>query len=154
MSLKSLLISISFSVVMMLSAGVGADAQSRLSFGEYKITSVRPTSFTSMAGTVSIAVNNSGRKLTVTNVSGILYKDSTPFIIGTANDFVVPAGQNTVSVRGNASLQTMSALFAFLADPSINPADYTCDFTAEVKIGNKTQLISEKGVPLSKYLKK
>ena len=154
MSLKSLFISLS-AVVMMLTAGINANAQAdKISFGEYKISSIRPTGFTSLRGTVAIEVNNSGKVMTVSNIKGTLYKGKSPFITGSAASFTIPSGKSTVGVSGNASLQTMSALFAFLANPSIDPASYSCDFTADLKIGDKTQEISYKGIPLSMIIKK
>ncbi len=150
MSLKSLFISLSAAVVMMLTAGLTANAQTdKLSFGQYKITSIRATGFTSLRGTVAIDVNNSGKVMTVSNIRGTIYKGKTPFITGSADSFTIPAGYSTVGVGGNASLPTLSALLAFLANPSIDPASYYCDFSAEVKIDNTTQQIAYTGLRLS-----
>lgn len=139
---------------LLLLAFQSANAQfSALSFGKYKITSIHATSFTSLDGTVALEVTNSFRRFTVQNISGIIYKGNTAFIIGTADDFQVPAGSNTVSITGHASLASTSALFALLSNPSIDPADYSFDVQAQIRTRRRVRTVEKKGIPLTRILK-
>lgn len=124
-----------------------------LSFGKYTIAGLSATSFTSLDGTLSIQITNSDRKMVITNISGVIYKGGMPFVIGTADDLTIVPGTETYDIRGHASLASMTALFALLSNPSINPADYTFDAKAEVKRRRKTSVVERKGIPLSAVLK-
>ncbi|MCQ2184076.1 MAG: hypothetical protein MJY62_01535 [Bacteroidales bacterium] len=142
-------------VVSLFAWGIPASAQlDKFSFGEHSVTSVRATSFTSMDGTVSLVVNNAGHKLTLTSISGMVYKKGTPFLIGTADDIVIPQGSSTVNVVGHASLPSMSALFTLIQDPTIDPAAYSIDVKFEIKRRMGTKVCEYKNIPLSRILKK
>lgn len=141
--------------VVSLAACLGASAQSsNLSIGSYKVKSVKPTSFTSVDGTVTINLANSGAKITITEISGIVYKGETPFMIGTADDIVIPAGESSLNVVGHCSLSSMSGVFALIANPTIDPAAYNADIYCKVRYKGKTREVDMKKVPLSTFLSK
>ena len=128
---------------------------SGLDFGSFKITSIVPTSFTSIDGTVNLTVEaNPYGKVIVTDVSGLIYKHGTPFIIGKADDMVIPAGKGSVDVQGHISLASTEALMTVLRDPSINPADYSADVKATVKVKGRVMIIEKQNMPLSRILKR
>lgn len=128
---------------------------SGLDFGSFKITSIVPTSFTSIDGTVNLTVEaNPYGKVTVTDVSGLIYKHGTPFIIGKADDMVIPAGKGSINVQGHISLASTEALMTVLRDPSINPADYSADVKATVKVKGRVMIIEKQNMPLSRILKR
>lgn len=147
------IIALAIAALISLSILPQASAQfSKLKFGSYKIESVSPTSFTSLDGVVSLVVDNTGRRFTVSNISGIAYSNGTPFVIGTAEDFTVPAGSSVLKLKGHAGLQSMSALFALIANPTINPANYTVDIKCDITQRRKTRTVEVKGLPLSAIL--
>lgn len=128
---------------------------SGLDFGSFKITSIVPTSFTSIDGTVNLTVkSNPYGKITVTDISGLIYKHGTPFIIGKAEDVVIPAGKGSINVQGHISLASTEALMAVLRDPSINSADYSADVKATVKVKGRMMIIEKQNMPLSRILKR
>lgn len=128
---------------------------SGLDFGSFRITSIVPTSFTSIDGAVTLTVEaNPYGKVTVTDISGLIYKHGTPFIIGKADDMVIPAGKGSINVQGHISLASTEALMAVLRDPSINPADYSADVKATVKVKGRTMIIEKQNMPLSRILKR
>ncbi len=126
---------------------------STLGFGDYRLVSVTPASFTSLDGVMNISISNPGKRITITGISGMVYKDGIPFLIGKADDLVILPGTNSVNVSGHASLQSMTALFALLANPTIDPSRYTFDVTAEVTVRHKSRTVVKKAVPLSYILK-
>lgn len=126
-----------------------------LDFGSFQITSIVPTSFTSMDGAINLTVKaNPYGKITITDATGIIYKQGTAFIIGKAEDVVIPAGQGSFNVLGHVSLASTEALMAVLRDPSINPSDYSADVKATVKIKGRTMIIEKQNLPLSRILKR
>ena len=128
---------------------------SGLDFGSFKITSIVPTSFTSIDGTVNLTVeSNPYGRITVTDISGLIYKHGTPFIIGKADDMVIPAGKGSINVQGHISLASTEALMTVLRDPSINPADYSADVKATVKVRGRVMIIEKQNMPLSRILKR
>ena len=128
---------------------------SGLDFGSFRITSIVPTSFTSIDGAVTLTVEaNPYGKVTVTDISGLIYKHGTPFIIGKADDMVIPAGKGSINVQGHISLASTEALMTVLRDPSINPADYSADVKATVKVKGRTMIIEKQNMPLSRILKR
>lgn len=152
--MKKFLAVLAASLCLALAFAPESKAQlSTLSFGDYHIVSVTPVSFTSLSGTMNISITNPGRKITISNINGMVYKDGIPFLIGNADDVVIAPGTNTVNVSGRASLQTTNALFALLANPTIDPSRYTFDVTAEVTVRHKTRTVTKKAVPLSYILK-
>ena len=140
---------------MMLAVSAPAHAQlGDLKFGSYKVTSVVPTSFTSLDGTVAISVTNPVSKINITGISGVVYKGDVPFLIGSADDVVIPSGTTELSVTGHAALESVSSLFALVRNPTIDPAAYTIDVKADIRIRGRKYPVEKKGIPLSRILKR
>ena len=106
---------------------------SRLHFGGYSITSLRPQSFSSVSGSGKVTVTNDTTSFVMKSVSGKVYKLGTPLVQGHSGDVYVPHGLSEVSVQGEASLcegvglwTILSCLFGF----DIN--DYTADVSMTV----------------------
>ena len=122
------------SAVMLVLMAVPARAQlSRLHFGGYSITSLRPQSFSSVTGSVKVTVTNDTTSFVMKNISGKVYKLGTPLVQGNAADVFVPHGLSEVGVQGEASLcegvgflTILSCLFGF------NINDYTADVSMTV----------------------
>jgi len=134
---------------------ISASAQmSNLSFLSFKVKSVKPTSFTSVDGIVTLSLVNSGSKITVTEISGIVYKGETPFMIGSAEDIVIPQGEVTLNLVGHCSLSSMGGVLALIADPTINPEAYNVDIACKIRYKGKEREAEVKQFPLSAFLVK
>ena len=122
------------SAVLLVLMAVPVRAQlTNLHFGGYSITSLRPQSFSSVAGSVKVNVTNDTTSFVMKNISGKVYKLGTPLVQGNAADVFVPHGLSEVGVQGEASLcegvgflTILSCLFGF------NINDYTADVSMTV----------------------
>ena len=133
-----------------------ADAASfgGITINSWTIQSISPTSFSSVDGSVRLNVNNTRGRIMISDISGIIYnKAGEMFIIGRADDLTIPRGVSDISVVGHCSLPSFTVLLTLLNNFSVNPADYTADIRANVKVGwGHTHLVEMKGVPLSTFL--
>ena len=123
----------------------------------WSLTSIRPTSFTSVDGVVTLTLSSTRRRTVISDITGTIYKkDGQAFIIGRADNLTIHRGNNqTLKVYGHGSLISYTALLSLLANPSINPADYVIDVSCTVKTGiHRPHPVELKGVPLSEYLGK
>ena len=94
---------------------IPAQAQlSRLSFGQYKISSISPRSLRSVDGAVQVQVRNDTTSFTMSNIRGIVYRNGTPFVQGYASDVNVNSGNNLITVPGNVSLCPGISLWSVL----------------------------------------
>ena len=152
------LIALAAAFVLALCIAPETDAVSKggITVNSWSLTSIRPTSFTSVDGVVTLNLTSTRRKTVISQISGTIYKkDGQAFIIGTANDLTIPKGESTVQVTGHGSLISYTALLSLLANPSLNPADYTMDVTCTVKTGyRRAHQVEMKGVPVSTFLGK
>lgn len=128
---------------------------SGLSVNSWKITTVKPTSFSSLDGAVRMNITNKGQRMIVTEISGVIYnKAGEMYVIGTAENLNIHRGTNDIDVIGHCSLSSYSILLSIMKNPSIKPADYTADINATIKVGaGKPKQISKTGIPLSYFLK-
>ncbi len=123
----------------------------------WSLTSIRPTSFTSVDGVVTLTLSSSRRRTVISDITGTIYKkDGQAFIIGRADNLTIHRGDNqSVRVTGHGSLISYTALLSLLANPSLNPADYTMDVSCTVKTGiHRPHPVELKNVPLSDFLSK
>ena len=120
----------------------------------WTIQSVTPTSFTSADIAVRLNVNNTRSRIAASDISGVIYAGGNMFIIGTADDVVIPHGTADIVIRCHGSLRSFSALLSLMNNLSINPADYSFDARATVKVGwSRAHVVEMKQVPLSTFLK-
>ena len=143
-------------LALMIAPETNAVSKGGVTVNSWSIVSIRPTSFTSVDGVVSLSLTSTRRKTVISNISGTIYKkDGQAFIIGTANDVTIPKGESTIQITGHGSLISYTALLSLLANPSLNPADYTMDISCMVKTGRRKAHPAElKGVPMSMFLSK
>ena len=143
-------------LALMIAPETNAVSKGGVTVNSWSIVSIRPTSFTSVDGVVSLSLTSTRRKTVISNISGTIYKkDGQAFIIGTANDITIPRGESTIQVTGHGSLISYTALLSLLANPSLNPADYTMDIRCQVKTGYRhAHPVEMTGVPMSMFLSK
>lgn len=141
-------------VAGLLVAAVPASAQlSSLHFGEYKITGIHPNSFRSAEGSASIVCTNSGKKFTMSNIRGIVYKKGTPFVSGYASPVTVPAGKTTLDISGNAYLCDGVSIWDLLACIVFRAEDYKIDVAMTITdASGKARLYEKKGINVAALL--
>ena len=145
-----------FAAALLVCPESSAVTKGGITVNSWSVTTVRPTSFTSIDGVVSLNLTSTRRKTVISGISGTIYKnDGQAFIIGKADDITIPRGESTIEVTGHGSLISYTALLSLLANPSLDPADYTADIICTVKTGRRrARQVEMKGVPLSQFLGK
>ncbi|MBP5172944.1 MAG: hypothetical protein J6037_04475 [Bacteroidales bacterium] len=143
-------------LALLIAPESNAVSKGGVTVNSWSLTSIRPTSFTSVDGVVTLSLTSTRRKTVISDISGTIYKTGgQAFIIGTADDITIPRGESTIQVRGHGSLISYTALLSLLANPSLNPADYTMDVICTVKTGRRrAHPVELKSVPLSDFLGK
>lgn len=127
---------------------------SKLSFGGYGVSSIRPESFSAVNGAVWIDVTNSMEGFNISEISALVYKNGRAFVTGSANDVYVPSGSSKVTITGRAALCTGSSLWDVLALLAFNPADYSVDLSVRITLDSgETRVVSQKNLPVSVLLK-
>ena len=135
-----------------------ASALSRggLTINSWSISSIHPVSFTSVDAKIKLNVTNDRKKVTMTEISGIIYgKNGETFIIGTVDDIAFKHGTADVVLSGHGSLASYSAMLSLLSNLSLNPADYTANINVTYKRGRlgEARTVQMKKVPLSTFIK-
>lgn len=127
---------------------------SKLSFGKYGISSIRPESLRAVRGAAWIDVTNPMEGFTVSEIKGTVYKNGTAFVSGSASDVHVPSGTGRVTVNGRASLSPDASLWSVLALIAFDPEDYSVDLTVRITLDSgATRVVSKKKMPVSALLK-
>lgn len=140
--------------VALLAAGECHAQFSKLSFGKYGISSIRPESFRAVNGAVWLEVNNSMEGFTVSEIQGMVYKNGVQFVTGRANDFYVPAGSSKVTVCGRAALCPSASLWDVLALIAFDPKEYSVDLSVRITLDSgETRVVSKKNLPVAVLLK-
>ncbi|MBR6055422.1 MAG: hypothetical protein IKP46_08825 [Bacteroidales bacterium] len=126
-----------------------------LSASTYKINSLWPESFSSISGSVTVKMSNTGGVRQFRDISAVLYKGGKPFMRGTCSDVTVPSGESEVAFSGRAQLDGVSIFSVFGSALMTDLSTYTADvfFTAVDADGTATP-VARKGVPVGNYLKK
>lgn len=127
---------------------------SKMSFGKYGISSIRPESFRAVNGAVWLEVNNSMEGFTVSEIQGMVYKNGVQFVSGKANDFYVPAGFSKVTVSGRAALCSGASLWDVLALIAFDPKEYSVDLSVRITLDSgESRVVSKKNLPVTALLK-
>lgn len=127
---------------------------SKLSFGKYGVSSIRPESLRAVRGAVWLDVTNPMEGFTVSEIKGAVYKNGVPFIYGSASSFHVPLGTSRVSISGRASLSPTASLWDVLALVVFDPDDYSVDLTVRVTLDSgATRQVAKKSLPVRELLK-
>lgn len=152
--MRKFLIVFLVSVVAFLSADQCRAQFSKLSFGGYGVSSIRPESFRAVNGAVWLEVTNPMIGFTMSEITGVVYKNGRAFVSGAANDVYVPMGTSKVTVTGRAALCSGASLWDVLALISFNPADYSVDLSVRITLDSgETRVVSQKNLPVSVLLK-
>lgn len=127
---------------------------SKLSFGDYGVSSIRPESFSAVSGAVWLDVTNSMEGFKISEISALVYKNGRSFVSGTANDVYVPSGASRVNISGRAALCSGASLWDVLALLAFNPEDYSVDLTVRITLDSgPSRLVSQKNLPVKTLLK-
>lgn len=141
-------------VVALVSAEVASAQFSKLSFGKYGVSSIRPESLRAVRGTVWIDVNNPLEGFTVSEIKGTVYKNGAPFVYGSASDVHIPYGSARAVISGRASLSSTASLWDVLALIVFDPEDYSVDLSVRITLDSgQTRVVSKKKMPVAALLK-
>lgn len=152
--MRRFFVALMFSVFLLASAEDCRAQFSKLSFGDYGISSIRPESFRSVRGAVWLDVNNPMQGFTLTEITGMVYKKGKPFIYGNANDFYVRSGSSRCDIHGKAGLCDGVSLWAVLALLTFDPDDYSVDLSVRITLDSgQTRVASKKNMPVRELLK-
>lgn len=144
-----------FVVLSMVLVSSECHAQfSRLSMGKYGISSISPESFRSVNGSVWLEVTNPDEGFTLTNITGMVYKNGVPFVKGRASDVYISSGSGKRTFSGNASLCDGISLWSVLSLLAFDPDDYTVDISMKVTLDSgSSRVVAKSKVPVSTLLK-
>lgn len=152
--MKRLFMLLLISAVAVLASDKCSAQFSRLSIGDYGIQSINPESFRSVSGAVWLQVTNPDQGFTVSDISGIVYKNNIPFVQGAASTFRVAKGSGKVVISGRASLCNGVSLWTVLGLLSFRPEDYCVDITMRITLDSgESRVVTKYKVPVSVLLK-
>lgn len=125
-----------------------ASAQESLKLNSVKISSIRPTSFSSLNTTVTVNVTSSREKTVISDIRGTVYsKDGKPFVIGSAETITVLPGTSDVAISGSGALASNVGFMSFFRNISYDPNNYTADICCSVQTGDgEPHKVEMKGV--------
>ena len=122
---------------------------------DYKINGLYPTGFSSVAGTLSISVDNNFKDLNFTDVYGEVYRNDVKFADINMAPFAIRKGSSSRNINLNASLaggMNLLSLLSLVNNLDIN--EYTLTIHSKLAIGNgKPHDFSKEHLPLSRLLK-
>ena len=127
---------------------------SKLSIGKYSIESIRPEGFSAVGGSVMLEVTNAGEGFTVSEITGTVYKEGSPFVTGKASNFHVSPGSQKLVISGRASLCQGASLWSVLGLLFFDPEDYSVDIRLKVTTASgEVRVIEQKKLPVTVLLK-
>ena len=127
---------------------------SKLSFGKYGVSSIRPESLRAVRGAVWLDVTNSMEGFRISEIHGMVYKNGVPFVSGAASDVYVPSGSSRVTVNGRAALCDGASLWDVLALIAFDPDEYSVDLSVRITLDSgHTRVVSKSRMPVAALLK-
>jgi hypothetical protein len=145
---------LAFCVVAIASAELCHAQFSKLSFGKYGVSSIRPESLRSVSGAVWVDVTNPMEGFTVSEIKGTVYKKGVPFVYGSASDVHIPSGSARAQISGRASLRDTASLWDVLALIVFDPKDYSVDLSVRITLDSgETRVVSKSKMPVAALLK-
>lgn len=127
---------------------------SKLSFGKYGVSSIRPESFRAVRGAVWMDVTNPMEGFTISEIQGLVYKNGVPFVSGAASDVNIPSGTARMTVIGRAALCDGASLWDVLALIAFDPKDYSVELSVRITLDSgATRVVSKKNMPVEALLK-
>lgn len=152
--MKKLVAVLFLAFVVALSAGECHAQFSKLSFGKYGVSSIRPESFRSVRGAVWLDVTNPMEGFKISEIKGMVYKHGVPFVTGSASDVYIPAGTARANISGRAALCDGASLWDVLALIMFDPDDYSVDLSVRITLDSgATRVVSKKKMPVAALLK-
>lgn len=141
--------------VLVLAASDVCHAQfSKLSFGKYGVSSIRPESLRAVRGAVWLDVTNPMVGFTISEIKGTVYKKGVPFVHGTASDVYIPLGTARANISGRAALSPSASLWDVLALIAFDPEDYSVDLSVRITLDTgETRVVSKSQMPVTTLLK-
>lgn len=141
-------------VVAFASAEVCHAQFSKLSFGKYGVSSIRPEGLRAVRGSVWLDVTNPVEGFTLSQIKGTVYKNGVPFIHGSASDVRIPYGSARASISGRASLSESASLWDVLALIAFDPEDYSVDLSVRITLDSgSTRVVTKRKMPVPALLK-
>ena len=141
-------------VVAFASAEVCHAQFSKLSFGKYGVSSIRPEGLRAVRGSVWIDVTNPVEGFTLSQIKGTVYKNGVSFIYGLASDVRIPYGSARASISGRASLSESASLWDVLALIAFDPEDYSVDLSVRITLDSgSTRVVTKRKMPVPALLK-
>ena len=145
-------------IIVLLLAAFSAQAQYFTGFSvkSYKIASAWPTSFRSVAGSVSVTVGNTGDTRKMTGITATVYRGGKQFAHGVCSDVTFVHGTSNYLLEGTVTLAAgVSTWDAILAALSFDAAEYTVDFTVDITHPDgHTDHVVRSGMPVTHYLRR
>lgn len=127
---------------------------SKLSFGKYGVSSIRPESLRAVRGAVWLDVTNPMVGFTISEIKGTVYKKGVPFVHGTASDVYIPLGAARANISGRAALSPSASLWDVLALIAFDPEDYSVDLSVRITLDTgETRVVSKSQMPVTTLLK-
>ena len=137
---------------------LGAQAQYFTGFSvkSYKISSVWPTSFRSLKGSVIATIGNTGDTREMSGIHAKVYRNGKPFAEGNCENVTFYKGSSSYTLNGEVSLSAgVSTWDAIGAALSFNVSEYTIDFSVDIRHPDgKVDHVRRTGMPLSHYLRR
>ena len=152
--MKRLLVILVLCVLAFVSSEVCHAQFSKLSFGKYGVSSIRPESLRAVRGAVWVDVTNPMVGFTVSEIKGTVYKKGVPFVYGSASDVHIPLGTRRTNISGRASLSPSASLWDVLALIVFDPEDYSVDLSVRITLDTgETRTVSKSRMPVTALLK-
>ncbi len=127
---------------------------SKLSFGKYGVSSIRPESMRAVKGAVWLDVTNPMEGFKITEIKGMVYKNGVPFVSGAADDVRIPLGTARADVSGRAALCEGISIWDVLALVAFDPDDFSVDLSLRITMDSgETRVVSKKKLPVRTLLK-
>ena len=127
---------------------------SKLSFGKYGVSSIRPESLRAVRGAVWVDVTIPMVGFTVSEIKGTVYTTGVPFVYGSASDVHIPLGTRRATITGRASLSPSASLWDVLALIAFDPEDYSVDLSVRITLDTgETRTVSKSKMPVTALLK-
>lgn len=124
------------------------------SIKSYRISSVWPTSFRSVSGSVTASIGNTGDTRAMSGIVATVYRNGKSFAHGTCNNITFYKGSSTYKLNGEVELaKGVSTWDAIAAALSFKVTEYTIDFSVDITHPDgKVDHVRRRGMPLTHYL--
>ena len=151
--MKKLILTI---LLMSVSAVAFAQYFTGFSIESYKISSVWPTSFRSVAGSVTASIGNTGDTRAMSGIVATVYRNGKAFAHGNCEDVTFYKGSSSYVLNGVVELaKGISIWDAISAALSFSANEYTIDFSVDITHPDgKVDYVRRAGIPLVHYLRR